>query len=77
MVNFVKRDKNDIFGIPFLNIIFKNRAFQKTIQILVLLLFVYAIYFGFINPTKEENLLWDSRWFVEFIILNCKVVEQV
>ena len=33
-------------------------------------------YYPHVTETKEENLLWDSRWFVEFIILNCKVVEQ-
>ncbi len=49
------------------NIIFKNRVFQRTIQILVLALFIYAIYFGLINPTKEENLFttalfWGLFW---------------
>ena len=67
MVNFVKRSKNDIFSIPLLNIIFKNRVFQRIIQIIVLFLFVYAIYFGFIKPTKEENLFttglfWGLFW---------------
>ena len=67
MVKFVKRDRNDIFGMPLLNIIFKNRIFQRTIQIIVLFLFVYAVYFGFINPTKEENLFttglfWGLFW---------------
>ena len=67
MVNFVNRDKNDIFGMPILSIIFKNKVFQRIIQIIVLGLFVYAIYFGFINPTKEENLFttglfWGLFW---------------
>ena len=67
MENFIKRDKNDIFGIPFFNIIFKNRFFQRLIQIIVLFLFCYAIYFGIINPTKEENLFttalfWGLFW---------------
>ena len=67
MVKFVKRDRNDIFGMPLLNIIFKNRIFQRTIQIIVLFLFVYAVYFCFINPTKEENLFttglfWGLFW---------------
>ena len=67
MVKFVKRDRSDIFGMPLLNIIFKNRIFQRTIQIIVLFLFVYAVYFGFINPTKEENLFttglfWGLFW---------------
>ena len=67
MIKFVKRDKNDIFVILLLNIIFKNRVFQKIVQILVLGLFIYAIYFGIINPTKEENLFttglfWGLFW---------------
>lgn len=67
MVNFVKRSKNDIFSIPLLNIIFKNKVFQRIIQLITLFLFGYAIYFGFINPTKEENLFttalfWGLFW---------------
>lgn len=67
MVNFVNRDKNDIFGIPVLGFIFKNRVFLRVLQTLILGLFVYAIYFGFINPTKEENLFttalfWGLFW---------------
>jgi hypothetical protein len=63
----LKRDKNDIFGMPLLNIIFKNRVFQRVVQILVLGFFVYAIFFGFIHPTKEENLFttglfWGLFW---------------
>ena len=56
MVDFVNRDKNDIFGMPVLSLIFKNRVFLRIIQVVVFTLFLYAIYFGFINPTKEENL---------------------
>ena len=67
MINFVKRDKNDIFGMPVLNIIFKNRVFLRTIQIVVFSLFIYAIYFGLVNPSGEENLFttglfWGLFW---------------
>ncbi len=67
MTNFVKRDKNDIFGMPILNIIFKNRVFLRTIQTIVFALFIYAIYFGIINPSLEENLFttglfWGLFW---------------
>ncbi len=67
MVNFVNRDKNDIFGMPILGLVFKNRVFLRTVQIVVFALFLYAIYFGFINPTKEENLFttglfWGLFW---------------
>lgn len=67
MVNFVNRDKNDIFGMPILGFIFKNRIFLRVLQIIILGLFLYAIYFGFINPTKEENLFttglfWGLFW---------------
>jgi ferredoxin len=67
MVDFVNRDKNDIFGMPVLSLIFKNRVFLRIIQVVVFTLFLYAIYFGFINPTKEENLFttglfWGLFW---------------
>ena len=66
MVEFIKRDKNDIFAIPILKTIFKNRIFQKSVQVLVLVLFIYAIYFGFENPTKEntftKNVFWGLFW---------------
>ena len=67
MVKFIKRDKNDIFGMPILKIIFKNKIFIRSIQITTLCIFIYAIYFGFINPTKENNifttaLFWGLFW---------------
>ena len=72
MVNFVKRDKNDIFSIPFLKTIFKNRFFIKAVQIIVLALFVYGIYYGFENPTKEniftKNLFWGLFWSLFMVV---------
>lgn len=66
MVNFIKRDNNDIFALPILKTIFKNRIFQRTIQIITLCLFVYGVYYGFANPTKEnlftKNLFWGLFW---------------
>ncbi len=66
MVEFIKRDRNDIFSIPILKTVFKNRIFQRSVQVLVLALFIYAIYFGFANPTKENiftrNIFWGLFW---------------
>ena len=66
MVDKINRDKNDIFAIPILKTVFKNSLFIKVVQVLVLALFVYAIYFGYINPTKEntftKNVFWGLFW---------------
>lgn len=66
MVNKINRDKNDIFAIPVLKTIFKNKVFIRAIQVIVLCLFVYAVYFGFINPGKEniftKNIFWGLFW---------------
>ncbi|MCK9454705.1 4Fe-4S binding protein [Sulfurimonas sp.] len=67
MVDYQKRDKNDIYGIPILGFIFKNKIFIRTVQILVLALFTYAIVFGLIYPSKEENIFttavfWSLFW---------------
>ncbi len=67
MTNQIKRDKNDIFGMPILGFVFKNKTFLQTFRIVILVIFVYAIIFGIINPTKEENLFttglfWGLFW---------------
>ncbi len=66
MVDNINREKNDIFSFFILKTVFKNKLFIRTVQIIVLSLFVYAIYFGFENPTKEniftKNLFWGLFW---------------
>jgi ferredoxin len=67
MVEFQKRDKNDILGIPILGFIFKNPTFLLMLKLLVLALFIYGIVFGFLYPDKSENiftkaLFWTLFW---------------
>lgn len=67
MVNKQKRDWNDIYNIPVLGFIFKNQAFIRVLQLSVLALFIYAIVFGVLYPTKEENIFttavfWSLFW---------------
>ena len=64
--NKENRDKNDIYGMPILGLIFKNQIFIKLMQIIALALFLYGIYMGFMEPTKENsftsNLFWGLFW---------------
>ncbi|WP_373001996.1 nitrous oxide reductase accessory protein NosL [Sulfurimonas sp.] len=67
MVDYQKRDKNDIYNIPLLGFIFKNKLFIRVLQTAVLVLFIYAIAFGIIYPSKEENIFtsavfWSLFW---------------
>lgn len=63
----MQRDKNDIFGMPFLKFIFKNNQFLFVLKSAVTLLFFYAIVRGFIYTTSKENsyttmLFWTLFW---------------
>jgi polyferredoxin len=66
MIDFIKRDKNDIFGMPILGFIFKNQKFLMLLRIIVSALFFYALYFGFVHPTRENlftgALFWGIFW---------------
>ncbi len=66
MVRYIKRATNDIFRIPILKTIFKNEKFILTARILALFLFFYAIYLGFVEPTKENSftraVFWGIFW---------------
>ena len=66
MVDFVKRDKNDLFGKPLMRFLFKNRTFLMTLRVVVAALFFYALYFGFAHPGKENlftgALFWGIFW---------------
>jgi hypothetical protein len=60
------RDKNDIYGMPILGFLFKNKRFILLLQIITLGLFTYGIYMGFEEPTKENiftrYLFWGLFW---------------
>jgi len=66
MVNFIKRDKNDMFKNPILGFLFKNEIFLFTLRVTVVFFFFHAILYGFANPTKENlftgALFWGIFW---------------
>lgn len=62
MVDFIKRDKNDIYGMPIVGFLFKNQKFLMTFKIVVLALFVYAIYFGYAHTGKDNTFTWAVFW---------------
>ncbi|MDA3946760.1 MAG: 4Fe-4S binding protein [Helicobacteraceae bacterium] len=66
MIDFIKRDKNDLFDKPLLGFLFKNRTFLMALRVVVASLFFYAIYFGFAHPGKENlftgALFWGIFW---------------
>ncbi|WP_044419472.1 4Fe-4S binding protein [Halarcobacter anaerophilus] len=72
MIKFKKRDKNDIYGVPFLGIFFKNRFVVRTIQLLTLILFVYGVYLGFKEPEAENRftryLFWGLFWSLFMVV---------
>jgi len=67
-----KRDRNDIFGMPILGFIFSNKYFIMLIRFLVLGLFAYGIYFGFVEPSKEntftKELFWGLFWSLFMVV---------
>lgn len=72
MVNFIKRDKDDIYAKPILGFLFKNQKFLLSLKIAVLALFFYAIYFGFMNTGKENTfttaVFWGLFWALFMVV---------
>lgn len=66
------RDKNDIFNMPILGFMFKNQKFITVLRIVVLTLFVYAIYLGFVDQSKENTftvkLFWGLFWSLFMVV---------
>ena len=66
MVNFIKRDKDDIYAKPVLGFLFKNQKFLLSLKIAVSVLFVYALYFGFAHTGKDNTfttaVFWGIFW---------------
>jgi len=67
-----KRSRNDIYNIPFLRYIFKNKNFIRAIQLITLFLFSYGIYMGFTVPTAEniftKKLFWGLFWTLFIVV---------
>lgn len=62
-----KRDNNDIFGMPILGFLFKNKTFLFILKSTVLALMFYALVLGFMYPAEDQNsfttmLFWTLFW---------------
>lgn len=72
MVDFIKRDKNDIFGRPVLGFLFKNRTFLLILRVAVAALFFYAVYFGFAHLGRENiftgAVFWGIFWSLFMVV---------
>ncbi|WP_082709205.1 nitrous oxide reductase accessory protein NosL [Sulfurospirillum cavolei] len=67
MVTQQKRDADDLFSYKTTAFFFKNTYFLKALRIVVLALFVYAIFLGYVQPDKAQNtftttLFWSLFW---------------
>jgi len=67
-VHFIPfRAGNDVFGMPLLGFLFKSRAALLLYRLTALLLFLSALVYGFLHPSREENLFtvavfWSLFW---------------
>ena len=72
MVDFIKRDKDDIFSKKILGFLFKNQKFLFAFRVFVAGLFFYAIFLGYYNPTKENlfttALFWSIFWSLFMVV---------
>ena len=72
MVDFIKRDKKDIFKYKILSFLFKNPKFLLVLRLFTSFLFFYAIYFGYINQDKSNiftpAIFWSLFWSFFMII---------
>ncbi|WP_456403698.1 4Fe-4S binding protein [Hydrogenimonas sp.] len=66
MVDFMKRDGNDLFRNRFFNFIFRNRRFLFSLRVFVTLLFFYAVFMGFYDTSKSNifttAVFWGIFW---------------
>ena len=80
MVNFIKRDKDDIYAKPLLGFFFKNQKFLLSLKIAVSALFVYALYFGFAHTGKENTfttaVFWGIFWSL-FMVLTLPTLGRI
>ena len=72
MVSFMKRDNDDIYSKPILGFLFKNQKFIMALKVVVLALFVYALYFGFTHTGKDniftKAVFWGIFWSLFMVI---------
>ncbi|MFT7880222.1 MAG: 4Fe-4S binding protein [Sulfurimonas sp.] len=72
MVDFIKRDNNDLFKNPVFGFLFKNSRFLLLLRVAVAALFFYAIYYGFAHPGKENiftgAVFWGVFWALFMVV---------
>ncbi|UFS63741.1 4Fe-4S binding protein [Sulfurimonas sp. HSL-3221] len=72
MVDHIKRDRNDLYGMPLLGYLFKNQRFLFLLRLAVTALFFYAIALGFAVPGKENlytpALFWGIFWSLFIVV---------
>lgn len=72
MVDFIKRDNNDLFKNPVFAFLFKNTRFLLLLRVAVAALFFYAIYYGFAYPGKENiftgAVFWGVFWALFMVV---------
>jgi polyferredoxin len=72
MVDFIKRDNNDLFKNPVFAFLFKNTRFLLLLRVTVAALFFYAIYYGFVHPGKENiftgAVFWGLFWALFMVV---------
>ena len=72
MVDFIKRERDDIFSKKILGFLFKNQKFLFAFRVFVAGLFFYAIFLGYYNPTKENlfttALFWSIFWSLFMVV---------
>jgi ferredoxin len=66
VVDFIKRDKDDVFGRKILGFLFKNQKFLFGFRVVVVVLFFFAIFLGFIDSSKNNifttAVFWGIFW---------------
>ncbi|MDD3499732.1 MAG: 4Fe-4S binding protein [Sulfurovum sp.] len=72
MVDFIKRDNNDLFKNPVFAFLFKNTRFLLLLRVAVAALFFYVIYYGFTYPGKENiftgAVFWGVFWALFMVV---------
>ncbi len=81
MKNIVQKEKRDLFSFSLFIFLFKNKKFLFLFRLIISFLFFYAIFLGFIYPTKEENLFttalfWSLFWSF-FMVLSLSTIGRV
>ncbi len=81
MKNIIQRKKKDLFSFSLLKFLFKNKTFLFLFRLTISFLFFYAIFLGFIYPTKEENLFttalfWSLFWSF-FMVLSLSTLGRI